>query len=133
MSNEPLQPSWHGAKPSEPGFRCIVAGDTRLQDQHYPFLCSKLDRLLRRYLPNNILLIHAWRQYGTDRLVTLYRVERRLRTWNFQPGHTQHMIDRSLAVAAVVFDGGDRNSADVILRARAAGLQLRVVNVRQRV
>jgi hypothetical protein len=117
-------------------FRVIVAGDRRLAD--YDFVRSKLDAVLALRHDSEVVILSG-RAAGADRLGERYAEERGLPCEHFPADWKAHgraagpIRNRQMAAAAdacMVFDGGGPGSRSMVEEAEAAGLLLRVVDVR---
>jgi hypothetical protein len=123
-------PGW-GLSPAldtGPVFTCIVAGDPRLPEAAYPFLCDTLDRLLAR-CSHTVRIVYVWRTSGADHLAGRYARERRLDIY-FVADRTPEILYVVSANAAVVFDGGGKESEALVRATREQKVALRVVDVR---
>lgn len=114
-------------------FRVIVAGTRSFSN--YPFIASKLDRLLVRRADAMILTGDA---PGVDACAARYARERRLSfeiyeaDWDMgeQAGPIRNATMASEADALVAFwDGKSRGTADMISKAKGYGLEVRVIRI----
>jgi hypothetical protein len=114
---------------SGPVFTCIVTGDPRLPEAAYPFLCRRLDSLLRGRLPA-VRIVYVWRTPGADDLAARYARERKLDI-SFVADRSAEMLDKVSPDAVVVFDAGGNESAELLRVARERRIPVRVVDVRR--
>lgn len=114
-------------------FRVIVAGTRTFDD--YELLCSTLDHLLADKMPDVVIV--SGRQRGADRLGEAYARDRGLEVAPFPaewakhgkaagPMRNQRMAESASALV-LFWDGESRGSADMLERAKARRLAIRVI------
>jgi hypothetical protein len=71
----------------------------------------------------------VWRTPGADHLAARYARERKLRL-EFIANRSAEVIGKLSANILVVFDGGGKESAELVKRAHADGIPVQIVDVR---
>ena len=76
-----------------------------------------------------VRIVYVWRTAGADHLAGRYARERKLAIY-FVADRTPEILDKVSPNAAVVFDGGGKESEVLFRTARELRIALRVVDVR---
>jgi hypothetical protein len=110
--------------------RIIICGSRNWTDK--ALIHAEVDRLLARY-DNELIIIHGVCETGADMIANDYCIEKDIRIipfpakWKIQglragPIRNQRMIDEGKPQGVVAFDMGGDGTADMMRKAKAAGL-----------